>query len=122
MLAEVTQNALDASVDLWCPELALAQVVFVQCGAMAVDPGEHGEGETMACVALDAMEGLGRLIAERAKEARRHFRVDVNEGKDGWEGEPQYHVRQVAIAAAQLVDLCDLYRVTMGHDPPRVAS
>lgn len=121
-LAEISANCRDASMDLACPELALAHLVFEECASHDADPGEAGEGDTMALHALHAMQGLGALIVSSAAVVRRSFRTDIADSNDRREVDRSEHLRRVRTAAAQLVDLIDLHDVTMGLAPMRGAK
>lgn len=126
-LGEAAENCRDMAVDLHCPELALAALVFseAQCGSQPADPGTEGEGDTMALYALEAIEGLGRILAARALEARLSYRIaptDTDASMERKARDRSMAVMAVNHARALMVDLVDLHAVLTGAAPLRGAK
>jgi hypothetical protein len=121
-LADVLQAMREEAVSFDCPELALAFLHVQECASAEADPGECGEGETIALAALRALEGLGRFMMESAREAQRLHRPDA--GGVGPQREVNLNAAALASgwagsAGALAVDMNDLYRVSMGIEEPR---
>lgn len=127
VLGEVAENCRAMAIDLHCPELALAALVFgeSQCGGMPADPGTEGEGDTMALYALEAIEGLGRILTARAMEARLSCRVEAHDTDASMQRKgSQRSIALMAInhARALVVDLVDLHDVLTGAEPMQGAK